>query len=79
MQSRKYKENEEEEYKCKILWEKPTGRGGYNRRMMEVEVSLYETSKNKVKRQSTLVTYPSPDNRKNEIAVSTREHKVRQV
>ena len=42
------------------------------------EVSIFDNKESVVGR-STLVSYPSPDSKKNDIAVSTDAHKVKQV
>ena len=42
-----------------------------------MEVSSFESDG--VSGKSTLVSYPSPDTKKNDIAVSTDAHKVKQV
>ena len=42
-----------------------------------MEVSSFE--KDSVYGRSTLVSYPTPDSKKNDIAVSTDAHKVKQV
>ena len=62
--------------KSTIQWESRLGSGHYNRRMLEV--SLFD-DKDSVVGRSTLVSYPSPDSKKNDIAVSTDAHKVKQV
>ena len=52
------------------------GIGQYNHRMMEV--SLFESKDSPIGR-STLLNYPTPDSKQNDIAISTDSHKVKQV
>ena len=43
-----------------------------------MEVSLFESKDSPIGR-STLLNYPTPDSKRNDIAISTDSHKVKQV